>query len=539
MKRLITFMLSLLLIFSLTACKQEDPVKADSYWILQESIGDIRSGELPENLFTDLTLWSDGTARIREIEKDILLYKNQEEWNLTWTQEEDGTLNLYNEYSKDIPYTTGKITEDSLEITRFEGTFRFQKESMPKGGALYSPAELRGVWIQVNNQVDGHEEESLPETFNSLIFDPVWITDTQVAMRASSESGDSSGLVTGGRYYEKQLTILNEPIDANCENDVWCARIGDESPLNEYGNLQEMETYVTLLNHNTLYQQHRFSKDDGHTSVVTCQTYQRVLPSAVHYFEREDLEGTHFELDGYIDADGNQLFAPSDVSNFTLDLNKEGYQFTETSDSGNDSTGAGQYWTLGEGGTLLMSNAQSPKDCLAGAVQISNEATELRLLYKNGILRLKQIEVNNYENNNQDNPNNIPDDSVNTMEYLEGNAFAAPANAGLVYYGDEYLDINLYQRNKAIPTYIIEDGANARKILISCVLDDTPVWIETEDSEITELGYMMAGESIIIQLNYPESGGSQLCFEIDGDEYFIDLNRTSLPLDIWNYITFE
>lgn len=431
MKRLIAFVLSLLMVLSLAACGQDEPpdagsdpitpqhgglkpggssdaptppddttpqtedsngglLEGDSYWVLEESVGDIRSTELPKNLWTDLTLWADGTARIREIENGIWLYGNKEEWNLTWKCEVDGTLHLYNGYSRDIPYSSGKVTEDGIEISRFEGTFRFRQEPMPEGGALYSPAELRGVWLQVSSEVDGYEEASLPGVFNSLIFQPDWAGDNQMVLRVSSESGDYSGFVADGRYYEREITILDQPIYSGCGNDVWSVRIGDESPLNEYGNPQGMETYVTLLDQNTLLQQHYFSNDEGRTPGVSYQTYKRFLPVASYDLERADLEGSCFELAGYTAADGKNLPAPPGISNFTLYLNEIGYHYTVTFDDGSDYNGTGHYWALGEGGTLLMSNADSLQDCYVGAAQNFNGIPELHLWCEGGIIWLSR-----------------------------------------------------------------------------------------------------------------------------------------------------
>lgn len=367
-------------------------LEGDSYWVLEKAVGDMRSTELPENIWTDLTLWADGTARIREIEDGIWLYGNKEEWNLTWKCEADGTLQLYNGYSSDILYSSGRVTEKSIEISRFDGTFCFRREPMPEGGALYSPTELRGVWLQVSRKTEKDEEVTMPDTFNSLVFRQDWAGGNQMEMFVSSESGDYSGFGADGRYYERKVTILEQPISSDCSNMVWSARIGDESLRNEYGNPQGMETYVTLLNQNTLLEKHCFSKDEGRSEGVSYQLYKRFLPAASYDFERANLEGRCFELAGYTDAGGRRLPAPPGMSDFTLCLNEIGYHFTVTFDDGSSHKGTGPYWTLGEGGTILMSNADFLQECYAGATQSINGIPELYIWYEGGIMCLKYIE---------------------------------------------------------------------------------------------------------------------------------------------------
>ena len=44
-----------------------------------------------------------------------------------------------------------------MELSRFGGTYRFKQEAMPKEGALYSPAELQGVWIQTGTEIQETE----------------------------------------------------------------------------------------------------------------------------------------------------------------------------------------------------------------------------------------------------------------------------------------------------------------------------------------------------------------------------------------------
>ena len=86
------------------AIEKEDPVvlTGDSYWVLEEAEGDMRQYTPDgDDLLTDLTLWADGTARIREIEGDMWRLSDGDEQNMTWRCEEDGTFLLYTARSGD------------------------------------------------------------------------------------------------------------------------------------------------------------------------------------------------------------------------------------------------------------------------------------------------------------------------------------------------------------------------------------------------------------------------------------------------------
>lgn len=498
----------------------------DSYWGAYESEGDTRE-YVPEgdDLLTDLTLWADGTARIREIENGMWLVSPGEEQNMTWKCESDGTLKLYTAYSGDDPFCTGTVTADGMELSRFGGTYRFKEEPMPKEGALYSPAELQGVWLQVGSEVEGDVNETMPGSFNSLVFRTDWAGDEKTLL-ASSETGDYSHLFAEGRYYDQEITLLEYPLYEGCGNDIWSVRIGEESPLNENGYPEETETYVTLLDQNTLLQQHYFSFDGG--PGVSYQTYKRILSEVPYDVEAADLSGCSFALAGYIDADGVRHAEHPEYSDFRLYLDGSlGYSFSYdiAGQPENGYQGGGDHWSVGDGGTILMRREDSLEGWYAGAVQFFNETPTIRLFDNmGGILCLEQTEGGEWGG------------YVDTMTDLEGNAFAAPENAVLVYYGDEYLDMDWYRDNEAIASYELADGPDVRKFLISCVIDNTPVWIENDGFEIAQLGPMMAGESIIVQTGYD---GAHLCFEYGGIEYYIELSHSSLPLDTWDYITVQ
>ena len=552
MKKLFATFLSLLLLFSLTACGNSgttepepvDPPKespgtapttpetsepvvltGDSYWVVYESEGDTRE-YVPEgeDLLTDLTLWADGTARIREIEDGMWLVSPGEEQNMTWTCESDGTLKLYTASGGDDPFCTGTVTADGMELSRFGGIYRFKQESMPEEGALYSPAELQGVWIQTGTEIEGSIEEDLPGRFNSLVFRTDW-ADNEKTLLASSETDDYSHLFAEGRYYNQEITLLEYPLYEGCGNDIWSVRIGAESPLNENGYPEETETYVTLLDQNTLLQQHYFSFDGG--PGVSYQTYKRVLSEVPYDVEAADLSGCSFTLAGYIDADGVRHAEHPEYSDFRLYLDGSlGYLFSYdiAGQPENGYQGGGYHWSVGDGGTILMRREDSLEGWYTGAVHFFNETPTIRLFDNmGGILCLEQTEGGEW------------DGYADTMNDIEGNAFAAPANTLFVLYNQDYGN---FWALPSIPCYEISDSPEAQYVLVSSVEDGTYLWLEENGYCREDFGTVDAGESIMIRLEIPESGGMNLQVTTSLGDYFYELTQSSLAFEGgWNYIT--
>ena len=542
MKRLTAFALSLLMVFSLVACGEETPPDAggdpvtpqhgglkpggssdtatppddtppqtegsnvgipegDSYWVACESEGDERE-YVPESgdLLTDLTLWADGTARIREVEHGLWLSSEGDEQNLTWKQEEDGTLHLYNGYTGDSPYHSGKVTEDGIELSRFGGTYRFRQEPMPEGGALYSPAELQGVWLQTGSEVEGYTEQSMPSRLNSLIFCADWDGDKQT-LRASSERIDYNEYMPFGTYQDQVITVLDEPIYEGCGNDAWSVRIGEEAAKNEngYPEAGKTELYVTLLDQNTLLQQQYFSIDGG--PAVAYQTYQRILPEISWGLEEADLEGGDFELACFTAADGTRQDAPPGVSDFYLHLDVHGQQFfTVTFEDGSEYSGGGE-WILGEGGTLLLFNENKfydwpydehiDSEWFAGAVQSFNEIPEVYLWLEGGVMRLDHVEGSGGENYGGE-----WEGYVDTMNDLEGRAFAAPENALFVLYNQDYTDMT---KLNSLRCYEIDDDPEAQYVLVTSVIDGSYFWLDEDGFCREDFGTVDAGESFLFK----------------------------------------
>lgn len=504
------------------------PLTGDSYWVAYESTGDLR-GYVPEaeKLLIDLTLWADGTARIREIEDGICLISGTDEQNMTWTYENDGTLSLYSANSGDTPYCAGKRTADGIELNRFGGVCRFREESMPEGGNLYSPAELYGVWLQIGSEVEGYIDASLPHNFNSLIFR----TDGEGAgkcLLASAEAVNYGSFDPNRSYTDRGLTVLDQPIYEGCGNDEWSVRIGEESPRNQHGYPSGIDTYVTLLDQNTLLRQQYYSFDNGSIPGVSYQTYKRFLPESSDGVDETDLADGNFNLVRYIDADGishTEFSRCPAYTDFRLRLNESGsYAFTFLNPNGDEFIGGGNDWVLGDGGTILLRNNHVDEDCYSGTVAEHDDVTEI-FLWDNvgGIMVLERGEDGEWSG------------YVDTMTDIEGIAFSAPANTLCVLYNQNFTDFSLFP---SIPAYEISDSPDAQYVLVASVEDGSYFWLEEDGYCREDFGTVDAGDSFLIRLEIPEKNGFNLQVKTTLGEYFFELKESTLAFvdSAWNYV---
>ncbi len=494
----------------------------DSYWVLREFTGDERDWMLAgDRVWTDLTLWIDGRARLREIQDGRKMLNEDNELEMFWEVTEEGDLFFYTYYTGDIPYWSGAVTQEGIELYRFGGKMRFQQADMPKEtGDLYSPAELDGVWLQVSGEVEGDNAPTMPGWFNSLIF----------------RQGESETLVeaqTGnwlGEFYteyeNQSIEVLDEPIYSGCGNEKWSVRIGPEAEKSESGYPLGVERYVTLLDQDTLLEQMYFSIDGG--PGVSYQIYKKFLPeSSDEDVQIEDLEGSDWYCIGFTDGEDQDRVLPEGVTEFYLHLDLDGQAYFKITYEDDTEYSAKIPWILGSGGTLLMNGENFDADWYAGAVQNANGYLEMFLYYGGGIMWMEHIEGSGGEGGDYD----------DTLIDLEGEAFAASPEVVLLCYGDGYLDMSLYREQVGIPVCVLDEGPDARQILITNVYDGVSLWIEEGDQMIADIGEMAGGASVIIQLNYTQSDGPELCMDFFGDEYYIELEQDMLDIDGCDQIT--
>ncbi|MBR4870364.1 MAG: hypothetical protein IKU12_06250, partial [Oscillospiraceae bacterium] len=186
-------------------------------------------------------------------------------------------------------------------------------------------------------------------------------------------------------------------------------------------------------------------------------------------------------------------------------------------------TGGGGYWEMGTGGTLHMTSEGSEEDWLCGVGEKVNETVELHLWYEGGILHLIQTEESG------------PTGYVDTMNDLEGNAFAAPENTLFVLYNQNYTDMSALN---AFPLYEVDTGDEAQYLLVTSVMDDSYFWLDEDNYCREDFGTVHTGESFVMRVNIPESGGYLLQIECAAGEYYYELNQSNIDFyGNWNYLT--
>ena len=563
MKRLTALVLTLSLAFTLAACGQKpsdpaassvgdpsasqssppsqtppdtpDPPKApvipkgDSFWTAYQLGEGSDANTLPQDSWSiDLTLWEDGTARIRNIEGGTITSYSEFDRRLTWEQT-DGSFKLYSPYAE-APRFSGSVTEEGIRLDDFHGEpLLLKQEKMPDStGMLYCPAELEGVWIMTSAETEGYEWEALPGHFETITIQPRW-SDAQsnTVLQADCERGGYYGPLPA-EFRDYGLEILDQPLYSGCGNEEWSVRLGPESPKNSDGHPLETEYYVTLLDHDTMLRQMYYTLDSA--PAVSYQTFRRVLPINSSWpLEQAVLDNTAWECTYFTDDQGVRHSAPPGLSEFTLQLLPDNvYSYSTLSDSGEAYSAQGT-WVLGSGGTLLLYHEDYPEDWFAGAARVHHDHavedegfTEMFLHYQGGVIRLIQAGFAG----DQD-----------TMDELEGNAFAAPGDALLVLYSDQYLDMDWYEA-RGIPALYAADGPDVRRFLVTAVNDHTTLWLENDGFVVQELGELFAGESLIVQTGVSESGGSLLCFRVNGTDYRYELTTANLDFyDGWSYLS--
>ena len=336
-KKWITVLLPLFLLIGLVGCgNQQAPSPAppaepttettpkteessDTYWIAYQwhsSDGEGAEGPFPmksDTWMVDLLLCADGTACLRDIH-DGLYLMDDADLHLTWTQDEDGTLQFSNDiYQNTVYHATQE--EDEL-LFDYRGTIlTMRQEALPKdAGEQFHPAELVGTWLMATEKPNDKVE--------SLIFKTV-STAEAVTLAADYECRDLTGTLDTA-FYGQALTLLDQPLHEDCSNQTWSIRIvADDTGI-----------YVTLIDRNILLMRHADAAADH------CLTFHR-MPERLTWW---DVQTEELAETAWIGPDDLYLYLNIDSS------------FSIGHTGSNDEIVIDTYgtWTLTNGGVLLL-----------------------------------------------------------------------------------------------------------------------------------------------------------------------------------------
>jgi len=385
---------------------QEKLLKEDTYWTAYELKDSFGVEALPADYkWIDLILWADGSAQLREVQNELIL-GNDMMLHMTWKLE-GSSLGLYVE-GFDEPYCEGTIDENGIALSYYGSTLYLKQDTIPKEtGELLSPAQLTGTWVLTSGMVEGWEWDSRDEKeYGVLFFNTMW--DEEIAsltLVADYESRTGWGQMRES-FYDRELTLLEDPIYEGCGNEKWSVRIGPESPLNEHGYPEETDYYVTLLDENVLLLQRYYTFDGG--PGVNYSYYKRILPTAsVWELETAELEGGDWEFVSFTDVDGNESDNVPGLENLYIHLDVMGCCSVVWEEPSTGETISGDAkWILGSGGGLLIYEGNPEEAWFSGGICMHNIETmedsiynlEMYLYYAGGVIKLAHVDGSGGEN---------------------------------------------------------------------------------------------------------------------------------------------
>ena len=577
MKKILGYLLALALIISLSACGKdtvaeggadspapkkngleqnreelagqavEEPVQesleeklADTYWTAYELNDGFGVEELPADYkWMDLILRSDGTAQFREVQYDLIL-NNDLMLHMTWKIQGD-RIGLYVEGFED-PYCEGTVDEEGMVLEYYGYDLYLKQSPMPKeAGELLSPAQLAGTWVLSSGEAEGWEWDAREEReYGILHITSYWDEDRSALALAANYEDRTGWADLRGAFYDRELTLLEEPLYEGCGNERWSVRLGPESPLNEHGYPEETDYYVTLVDENTLLLQKYFTIDNGPGVSYSC--FKRILPTvSVWELEMEELMGADWEAVSFTDAEGKEHDTVPGMEDLFIHLDGMGYGFVSWTDEATGETvSSNGQWLLGTGGGILIYEGEREEAWFSGAVMMQGIETmeesiyryEMYLYYDGGIIRLHHIEGSGGEDFDAE---SAADGFGDRMLYLEQMAYSAPEEALLVLYGDEFLEMDEYED---LPHYqYSKNGVNSHELLITALYDNTEIYMVDEDGSETLIASLNAYESMVLLVDIPKSTEQYLGFWADGESFVYDINQDYINVKDWTYLT--
>ena len=580
-KKILTLILCLLMIISLAACgggggSSDGDTSSNSqsiskqlkgtYWVAYETEDPDGIRELPTDNghWCDIFFNNDGTVRLRNVYCDSYIYQD-EDLNLTM-QEKSNTVYLYDRFSTEPKYDV-VLSDDVLIINSrdlYGDSYSFTKGTMPTEiGELYHPAELKGTWQMVSYEVEGYEDVVAPGEFNTIEFDEYYgngyigligegVTESYMTSAKSYRSQTDMELVAqiiddnidGNTCSEEQygmgITVLNEPLYDSCENNSWCALLGEYSPLDDYGYPLYTEYYVTMLDQNTLMRQMYYSMDGA--PMVSYQTYKRVLPDTSHWFiEEEELEYSAWQSVGFIDENGRFTEKIPGIDSLEIYLNEYGIcDVMMVGDNDDYSEMLQCVWERNHGaGSIAIymtvddyySYYYDTHDrlWLTGGVLANNYGEtagykgtyEMYLYHNNGFIKMELL-----------GGMGIMTPIVDDDAWIEGNAYVAPAESILVQYGEGSFD---FSQLDSVDFETIGTATSPESFVLTGVWDNTLLTVTDEYENVIWEYTLNRGESIGIDMDTYESANWLLWISIGTEDYCYYMDSETFNSNTWTY----
>ena len=368
----------------------------DTYWVAKTHYReeeDTGEGPLPLDpaLWSlDLTVWVDGTARFRDIHEGVMLMDDSY-LHLTWELTPENEFLFYSALYPE-PVLKGTYEDGVFTLDHYGTILTMQQEAMPQtAGEQYTPAELAGTWLMVSGETEGYAYEAMPAELSSIVFQ-VTSFDGPLLLSADIRERDYFGNLRNSGY-GMIAEVLPQALHEGCENQDWCVRIGEASPLDENGCPTQVEYYATLLGENQLLLQQYYTFD-GYPA-VSHQTYWR-LTDLVSWMDAQSMElaYSNWVCTGYEDVTGQALPLPAEMEGFSVMLCPEDVCQVSFGD-GSIQEGT---WCLEDGGVLRMQGPEEADDpfWFGGAisgywVEVADDSVEtyqMALYYQGGILKL-------------------------------------------------------------------------------------------------------------------------------------------------------
>lgn len=362
----------------------------NTYWVADEweYEGDVEA--IPDTEMIDLTIFPDGSARLRDVLGEYILYNEEDLW-LELEETANGVALLYADRGDTFGF--GVLEGSTLNLDYLGGTLHLEYQPMPQPeDNLYCPAELQGTWQLLRSGSYDDMWEVMPGYSETLYID--WdTTDAGDGLYVTKECRSNTGELVEA-YMPTLLKIQDEPLNGNLIYTGWRVKLtgGDDG----------MEEYFTLLDQDTLFAQTRYPGEDGQTDTYYYSVYHKTLKMRQQWsFDYTNLEGAEWECVGYVDAEGNAYDYPEGMENFYIYMDIYPMMYMSWDVPGEDERYSlyGE-WVLNDFGNIVLWDDDNENDWFAGAVFAGHTPSEyemtptleMYLYWHGGIIHLRHID---------------------------------------------------------------------------------------------------------------------------------------------------